>query len=590
MRLTVSWMMGLFAVASIAAGCGSDGSSGTPDGGDQDTLILETDTEIVITYDTFVAPDTADVTPVDTYVPPQPGEFGYTCSGNADCNSGWCIQTANGRKCTRTCVEECPELYDCREAPGTDATYICVPKFTHLCDPCDETADCNEPGQTGNFCLSYGPSGKFCGGECNNDANCPGGYVCRLVPVGGGGQARQCVPPDGTQCHCSDLAKSLQLSTTCYVENDNGKCEGQRFCTQGGLNSCDAVEPYPESCNGADDNCNDIVDDFPPDYQCFIENEFGSCKGTGTCTEGVETCVGEAPKPEQCNGLDDDCDGETDEGLCDDLNPCTHDFCDSDGNCAHTPDNTLLCDDGNVCTQVDKCEDSICKGFNPLPCGDGNPCFDYKCDAAAGCLSNYANGAACEDGQPCTINDKCNLGTCVAGSWDTCDDGNPCTNNSCVAGQGCTKTNVTNGVGCGGGLDDQCVVGQCINGACSGVATNEGGGCTPPTAVNSCQRGVCHNKICTIESKPSGTSCTVGSHPQCSLGTCAGSTCVASSGMTCNDDDKCTDNDRCSGGQCAGEERDCNAVLQSQGYFCIGIAPCVEIFGTATCLPVGVCF
>jgi len=533
MRLRVWWIV--VAAALVAAGCGGDGSSSG--NGDADTAGVdtgeETDTgEIVITYDTFVGEDTttADTVTVDTYVPPQPGEFGYTCDGNDDCNSGWCIQTADGRKCTRTCVEECPAFHDCREAPGTDATYICVPTFTHLCDPCEETADCNEAGQTGNYCLSYGASGRFCGGACNNEADCPGGYVCRLVPVGGGGQERQCVPPDGTQCSCSPLAKSLQLSTVCFIENEHGKCEGSRFCTQSGLNSCDAVDPFPESCNGADDNCNGIVDDFPPDYQCFIENEFGSCPGAGTCTEGQETCVGEAPKPEQCNQIDDDCDGETDEDLCDDQNPCTDDFCNSDGDCQHT-NNNKLCDDNNVCSQVDKCEDGQCKGYNPLPCGDGNVCFNYQCDPIAGCLSEFANGASCEDGDPCTVDDRCNQGVCVAGGWDPCDDANPCTNDSCKTGQGCKNEPVTNGTSCGG-LDGQCTIGQCIQGTCQGTAYNNGGPCDPGSSVGPCQQGICQNKVCTLSPKPDGSGCQNNNAPDgdCKAGQCNGGTCVSYSG------------------------------------------------------------
>ncbi|TNF32623.1 MAG: hypothetical protein EP329_09585 [Deltaproteobacteria bacterium] len=588
MRLRVWWMV--LAALWLAAGCGGESSSSTSDADDTATVDTgeESDTgEIVITYDT-VSPDTV---PVDTYVPPQPGEFGYTCDSNSDCNSGWCIQTADGRQCTRTCVEECPQFYDCREAPGTDATYICVPSFTHLCDPCEETADCNADGQTGNYCLSYGESGKFCGGACNNEADCPGGYVCRLVPVGGGGQARQCVPPDGTQCHCSPLAKALQLSTTCFIENDNGKCEGKRFCTQGGLNSCDAADPYPESCNGADDNCNGIVDDFPPNYQCFITGyPYGedqpehACPGQGTCVEGVETCVGEAPKPEQCNLIDDDCDGETDEGLCDDQNPCTHDFCNDDGNCEHTNDNTLLCDDGNVCTQVDKCEDGFCKGFNPLPCGDGNVCFDYHCDPVAGCLSEYANGAACEDGQPCTINDKCNQGVCVPGSWDTCDDANSCTNDSCVANQGCTHTNVTNGLPCGG-QSGQCTVGQCISGSCMGVATNEGGTCNPGTSMTGCQQGVCRSGSCNVESRPNGYGC-IASSKDCPTGQCNGGVCLSTPGINCTaeyDVDLCNSVDV--NGVCTASG-ECNVSQAPPGFTCPGCAGiCLVCFGIQLCLP-----
>ena len=558
------------------AGCGDDKSSGPADG----VLLEVEEQDTILVVDTVVAVDTVavDTAPaVDTYEPPKPGEFGYACNGNDDCNSGWCIQTASGRKCTRTCVEECPDFFDCREAPGTDATFICVPTFTHLCDPCDETSDCNEPGQTGNFCLGYGPKGKFCGGACNNDANCPGGYVCRNVPVGGGGQAKQCVPPDGQECRCSDLAKSLQLSTTCFIENEDGKCEGKRFCTQSGLNLCDAADPFPESCNGIDDNCNGAIDDFPPDYQCLLENEFGACKGQGTCADGVETCVGTAPKPEQCNGIDDDCDGATDEDLCDDQNPCTIDFCNSEGACAHQNDNTKLCDDGSVCTQVDKCLDGFCVGYNPLPCGDGNPCYSYQCDPVAGCLTQYANAANCEDGQPCTKGDKCNLGVCVAGSWDTCDDGNPCTIDNCVTNQGCTHTPATNGIPCGGGAG-QCTTGQCSNGVCLGVPVNEAGPCTPTSTPNQCQQGLCRVGQCKLESKPDGAGCAAPSS-DCPTGQCNGGQCLSKSGVSCTAEyglDLCQTVEVT--GQCTANG-DCNVSSVPAQYTCPGCnGICIKCF------------
>ena len=113
---------------------------------------------------------TADTTPAVDTRPPEPGEFGYTCDENLDCNSGWCIQTSSGRQCTRTCLDTCPTGYDCREAPGTDATFVCLPRFINLCDPCRETADCNQAGQSGNYGLAYGEEGRFCGAACDQDA------------------------------------------------------------------------------------------------------------------------------------------------------------------------------------------------------------------------------------------------------------------------------------------------------------------------------------------------------------------------------------------------------------------------------------
>ena len=73
----------------------------------------------------------------------------------------------------------------------------------------------------------------------------------------------------------------------CEQSNDFGTCQGTRFCLQSGLSSCDAAEPFPESCNKLDDNCNGATDDFPPDYVCQVTNEFGSCPGAGSCAHAT---------------------------------------------------------------------------------------------------------------------------------------------------------------------------------------------------------------------------------------------------------------------------------------------------------------
>ncbi|MFO0745373.1 MAG: hypothetical protein U1F43_06835 [Myxococcota bacterium] len=490
-------------VLAFVAACGADDKQGLTDVTTTADTVFIPD---VTLFDSFtVAPETTTPDVVEEDVPPQPGEFGYTCDENLDCNSGYCVQTADGRQCTRACIDSCPSGYDCRLAPGTDATFICLPRFLHICDPCRETSECNEGGGAGNYCLGYGEKGRFCGVQCNEDPDCPGGYVCRNVPVGGGAEAKQCVPEDGAECTCSPYAKQAQRATTCSVENANGKCEGTRFCLQSGLSLCDAATPFPESCNQLDDNCNGQTDEFPPDYTCEITNEFGACPGKGSCVDGFETCLGDAPAPDICDLKDNDCDGETDNGLCDDLNPCTTDSCDPNtGECIHVEDNTRLCDDGDVCTQVDKCSGGKCTGFNPVVCGDGNPCKTWQCDPTVGCLSSF-NTDPCEDGNPCTVNDKCNLGACVAGGPNNCDDQNQCTTDSCVAGVGCTHNNLPNTTSCVKDGLTGCQTSECTNGQC--VAKN-------------------------INSTPSNPFiCTLGG--ECSTGYCAAGQCKVLGGSTC---------------------------------------------------------
>ena len=67
-----------------------------------------------------------------------PGEPGYPCESGADCNEGFCIQTAEGMQCTQTCEEECPFGWLCslHQPSLPDQVFICTPTMLDLCRPC----------------------------------------------------------------------------------------------------------------------------------------------------------------------------------------------------------------------------------------------------------------------------------------------------------------------------------------------------------------------------------------------------------------------------------------------------------------------
>ena len=68
-----------------------------------------------------------------------------------------------------------------------------------------------------------------------------------------------------------------------------------------------------EVCNGLDDDCDGEVDDGLPTLDCGV----GACAVTiASCRDGkTQTCTPGEPVAETCNGADDDCDGEVDDGL-----------------------------------------------------------------------------------------------------------------------------------------------------------------------------------------------------------------------------------------------------------------------------------
>ncbi|MBI4021416.1 MAG: carboxylesterase family protein [Candidatus Aenigmarchaeota archaeon] len=209
---------------------------------------------------------------------------------------------------------------------------------------------------------------------------------------------------------------------------------------------------------------------------CGLEE--GSCAaGVQTCLEGTwGACEGEIlPGQEACNGLDDDCDTEVDEGACGcmpgDVKPCGSNI----GSCN---EGQQLCDSSGIwgeCVSAvqpspDLCGDSVdqdCDGQDaicPAPpidqgCqdldGDG---FGSSCPAGADCddsspLISPATAELCGD----VLDNDCDLAVDEGCCQDADSDGyGP----SCSLGADCNDTDATVSPGaaevCGDGIDQDC--------------------------------------------------------------------------------------------------------------------------------------
>lgn len=458
--------------------------------------------------------EVTDIPTVDIaeYVP-EPGEFGAPCTDNVECNSGFCVPTPSGSKCSKQCEDDCPAGWVCaKAATDPDLIYICVPRFVNLCNPCNSNSECAPEGVDSaklDLCLAKGDEGSFCGADCSTDPNsCPKGYVCDDITTPGG-NFKQCVPESG-ECLCSQLAVQKSAATTCFAKNENGTCEGTRVCEMQGLTDCDAVAPSVEICDDIDNDCDGYVDDgCDDDKDGFCDKAMTTIGTPVVCGNGGGDCndadSGSYPgKTEVCDQKDNNCDGVIDDGICDDGDPCTDNICDPATNNCSFPYNQAPCNDSNECTENDSCNLGVCKG-SQKNCDDNNPCTDNLCNPLLPGGCNWPNnssmctdegnpctldicengtcqhkpttGIPCNDQNPCTDKDSCVSGTCVPGQPVVCNDDNICTKDECDPTKGC-QYKVMQGTPC---EYDVANLGICLlPGSCGAD------GCTPQPNCNTC--------------------------------------------------------------------------------------------------------
>ena len=469
-----------------------------------------------------------------------PGAPGCPCTENSGCDTGWCIDSAAGQVCGQLCTSDCPAGFACAQLGGAgDPQYVCVSKWGWRCDPCVASSQCAAPGQPDARCVTYGKNGGFCGSACAGAAkDCGSGYACQDVTTVEGAVQAQCVPAGGV-CVCSPRAVKLQLSTLCS-SLDGAGCIGKRTCTAAGLGACDAPTASTEVCDGGDN----------------------------------------------------DCDGATDEGTCDDANPCTSDACAASG-CSHTPNDGASCNDGQACTTQDACAGGVCAG-GPSVCG---------CEQDSDCTKQ-------EDGDACNGTLRCEVSVwpfqCVvdAATVVVCDSGadTACQKSVCAPATGtCSLQAVSGTVACNDG--DPCTTSDsCLGGLCSGGASVCGceadADCTGKSDGNLC-KGVwkCSKAafpfVCAID-PASVVTCSGQSDSPCLHNTCDSATglcamAAAPSTTSCEDGNACTAGDVCQQGACLGLPAACTDTSNCTIDSCDAGSGCVHAVASDACDDANIC-
>ncbi|MEM9189947.1 MAG: hypothetical protein AAGF12_12265 [Myxococcota bacterium] len=325
-----------------------------------------------------------------------------------------------------------------------------------------------------------------------------------------------------------------------------GVCmRGTQTCVNNSFGPCvGSIEPSEETCSnlGADDDCDGTLDNIADlGTVCIDAGAMGICReGNFACEVGMPALVCRTPMPqtETCNDLDDNCDGEVDDGFdkltdennCGDCgNTCStgQECCaggcrdtDTDeqhcgacgnacgvgltccgGDCVDTATTETSCGMcGNTCEAGRECCDSSCSNTqtDPLHCGMcgnacnagenccGGTCSTVSC-ACAACMAG--GGTCCGDMCIDTQTDEANCGMCgnMCGATEECSSGLCCAVGTVNCGGVCvdTTSDAANCGMCGMG----CGVGEtCCDSTCVDTAIDEGncGGCGVPCANTCC--------------------------------------------------------------------------------------------------------
>jgi streptogramin lyase len=269
-----------------------------------------------------------------------------------------------------------------------------------------------------------------------------------------------------------------------------------------------------ENCNGLDDDCDGVIDNIPGTNRPLYHTCSTACgQGIQICQNGAwQPCSTAMPMPEVCNGLDDNCDGKIDEGaICPDQHLCIQ------GHCVQTC--ALPCPDHTICQEIDGHQICVgkqsCDTLSPecekqgLICRHGRciePCAGIVCPPDYFCTQHQCQPDNCHHPlKPCPQGEICREAKCLP---------DPCRSIQCPSHQACKQGRCVDSC-----ADLQCPAyhscrdGKCLADDCADIRC-------PPGGI--CLKGQCFQDPCPQMSCSPGKVCFAG---QCQLDPCISTNC-----------------------------------------------------------------
>ncbi|MFK7985836.1 MAG: MopE-related protein [Sandaracinaceae bacterium] len=404
--------------------------------------------------------------------------------------------------------------------------------------------------------------------DCEADQRCADGICMDNTESDGGtgeddgGTTETCMDGDGDGADGNTI--DCPSGTDCNDSDGTVSPSASEVCGDGTDNDCDGTTDEPDcDCETGDR------------LVCYEGD--AATRGVGACRVGVTICVSPGmtddcrgqvlPVEETCDGTDEDCDGQTDEGLrnacgvCSDVEPMEMCGNEIDDDCDGLTDEDCECDYRCMCAPSTSCD---CEPPTNQPCYEGpfgtggvGVCAGGRRDCLADAVSGGNRWGSCAgqvmpstecDGDVADGNDDDCDGLVDEGCADADGDGSPfpldCDDTDAEVNPGAAE--VCNG------RDDNC------NGVPDEGVTNGCGTCDEVPDAETCDNGADDDCDGTVDE---GCDCSSGATQACyggpegtsGVGACMGGT------QTCEGTDEFP-----AWGACAGEVR-------PQPEFCDGL-------------------